>query len=87
MVSVSDIYNNLPSAGATVNVSADGCEILGGEATVASSAALGAFDVGFVVVNQTDNTSPISGSIEITLEGNNDNTPDALFFTCSDAPN
>ncbi len=68
-VAVSDEFNNPPPAGASITVSANGCEIIGGDTdTVPSFASTGAYRVGFTVRNQSDNTEDLDGEITITVD-------------------
>lgn len=79
-----DFYNNLPSAGATLTITADGCEILGEGGTVPNSNGRGAYFVDFTVVNIPDNTNPISGSLTITLDGSVGSNAPQVLITCVD---
>jgi hypothetical protein len=79
-----DFYNNLPSAGATLSITADGCEILGEGGTVPNSNSRGAYFVDFTVVNIPDNTDAISGSLTITLEGSTGSNAPQVLITCVD---
>ncbi len=86
VVLAADFFNNLPSAGTAVTVSADGCQILGGESTVPNTSARGAFGVGFTIINQPDNTATINGSIEVLLSGSVGTQDISLIFGCVDDP-
>jgi hypothetical protein len=82
----SDLFNNAPSAGATLTVTADGCELLGDGGTVPNTNSRGAFSTEVVVVNLPDNTSAINGSITFTLTGSVGSPDVELEFFCVDEP-
>ncbi len=86
-VVASDIYNNVPSAGATVSVTGDACEVLGGDGTVPNTRGIGAFFTTFVLVPQPDNTADLRGSVEITVAGSAGSNEVTVIFPCTDQAN
>ena len=80
---ISDIFNNRPPAGSTVELSAEApCEIVGNASfTVGNTIAYGAFGVDF----QTGGTGDTTGSIDITLSPA-DTEPYTRTFSCVPAP-
>ncbi|MEM0952543.1 MAG: hypothetical protein AAGI24_00255 [Pseudomonadota bacterium] len=83
-VVVADEFNNLPSAGATVEVIADACTVLGGNGTVPNSNSIGAYTTTFVAVETPDNAAVLRGSIEVSIAGSVGSTETTLVFQCTD---
>ncbi|MEE4659493.1 MAG: hypothetical protein V2J89_03435, partial [Halieaceae bacterium] len=84
---VADEFNNGPTAGATVEVTADACEILGGTTTVPNAAPRGGFVTTFTALNQSDNTADLRGFIEISVEGSTGSNDITATFQCVDLAN
>ncbi|MEP5766572.1 MAG: hypothetical protein ABJ308_18385 [Halieaceae bacterium] len=84
VVAVSDIYNNVPSAGTTVSVAAEGCSILGGTSTVPNTSDKGAFELEFQLESQLDNVADVNGQISITVEGDVNTATQIVTYSCID---
>ncbi|MEE4192845.1 MAG: hypothetical protein V2I66_14800 [Halieaceae bacterium] len=82
LVAVSDDFNHPPPAQSTVAISAEGCELISNDVTVPNTTNPAAFLVGFTVVNQSDNTANLDGSVTITLTAGGVTKP--LSIPCTD---
>jgi hypothetical protein len=83
-VVVGDFYNNLPSGGATVSITAEGCEISGEGGTVPDTNRRGAYSTSFSVIPDLENTTPINGAITVTLEGSVGSETEPYRIGCFD---
>jgi hypothetical protein len=85
---VADVFNNMPTAGSTVTVSSDGCELLGTtDFTVPNTSATGAFTASFFIAPDPANTEVTSGLITIELANAVGDSPGPAQISCTDPIN
>lgn len=84
-VFIADRFNNQPAAGATITVSAEGCELASlSSFTVPNSNGYNAYSLDVTVSEITDNTDPINGSITVQVNLPSGDAPPPLIISCSD---
>ena len=77
-VVVGDVFNNPPTAGTSVSIAAESCEIIGGDFAQPDTNSIGPTVVSFLVRNQSDNAADLEGSITVTVDDQ------VLIIPCTD---
>jgi hypothetical protein len=84
-VDIADGYNNLPSAGATLTVTSDGCELVGGgQFVVPNTNATGAYSAGFTLIGDPANMETVIGFVTFELAGLVGGNPISFSISCTD---
>jgi hypothetical protein len=85
-VDIADTFNNLPSAGATLSITSDSCELVGeGSFVVPNTNATGAFSAGFTLIGDPGNdTEAVFGFVTFELANLVGGNPISFSIACTD---